>query len=61
MPNPYFFEPGNSSLLISIPHMGVVAPDYLLKKMTPVGRQLADTDWHLDQLYDFAKGIGASF
>lgn len=61
MSESYFFEAGNSPLIISIPHMGVEVPDDLLQKMTPAGRQLADTDWHLDQFYEFARGIGASF
>ncbi|UOD50966.1 N-formylglutamate deformylase [Orrella daihaiensis] len=61
MPASYVFKPGNAPLIISIPHMGVEVPPDLFAKMTPVGRQLADTDWHLDMLYDFANGMGASF
>ena len=50
----------NAPLIISIPHMGVEVPSELAAKMTPAGRELADTDWHLDRLYDFAKDMGAT-
>lgn len=32
----------------------------VLAAMTGVARELADTDWHVDSLYDFAPGLGAS-
>ena len=60
MSDPFLFRPGNVPLIISIPHMGVNVPPDLAAKMTPAGRQLADTDWHLDLMYDFAKDMGAS-
>jgi len=40
--------------------MGIDVPPYLAQSMTPIGKQLADTDWHLDQLYDFAHELNAS-
>lgn len=61
MSEPYVLKKGNAPLLISIPHMGLEVPKDLFEKMTPIGRQLADTDWHLDQLYDFGHEMGASF
>lgn len=61
MDNAYVFQAGQAPLLISIPHMGLEVPDYLREQMTPAGLQLADTDWHLDQLYDFVREMGASF
>lgn len=61
MSEPFVFKAGHAPLLISIPHMGLDVPPYLLEAMTPVGRQLADTDWYLDQLYDFGHQMGASF
>jgi len=60
-PESYLFEPGRVPLIISIPHMGLAVPEDLHTKMTPVGRELADTDWHLDRLYEFGKEMGASF
>jgi N-formylglutamate deformylase len=54
------FIQGRAPLLISMPHCGTRLPDELAAVMTPAGREVADTDWHVDQLYDFAAGIGAS-
>jgi len=60
MTTPYFFTPGTSPLLISIPHMGQELPEDIKQRMTPIAHQVPDTDWHLDILYDFAKEMGAS-
>ena len=27
--------------------------------MTPAAHELADTDWHIERLYDFARDLGA--
>jgi N-formylglutamate deformylase len=60
MTNPYTFLSNDSPLIISIPHMGIEVPTYLEQALTPVGKQLADTDWHLDRLYDFSGELNAS-
>lgn len=54
------FRQGTRPLLISIPHAGTHIPDALLRRMMPIARSVPDTDWHLEQLYDFAEGLGAS-
>ncbi|GAB3629850.1 N-formylglutamate deformylase [Pandoraea terrae] len=54
------FRQGTAPLLISIPHMGTDIPAQLAARMTPEARLLADTDWHLGRLYDFAAAMGAS-
>jgi N-formylglutamate deformylase len=54
------FKVGTLPLLISIPHLGRIVPDDLLAGYTDVARTVADTDWHLDQLYDFAAQTGAA-
>jgi N-formylglutamate deformylase len=51
---------GKLPLLVSIPHMGTYLPSELREDMTNVVGGLPDTDWHLDQLYDFAANMGAS-
>jgi N-formylglutamate deformylase len=51
---------GTLPLLISIPHLGRIIPDELLAGYTDVARTVADTDWHLDQLYGFAAQTGAT-
>ncbi|KKW68058.1 N-formylglutamate amidohydrolase [Lampropedia cohaerens] len=62
MPSTDFYElhQGNQPLLVSIPHLGTRLPEEILATMTEEARVLADTDWHLDQLYAFAKELGYS-
>ncbi len=54
------FLQGSTPLLVSIPHCGTHVPDSIATRMTPEALVLADTDWHLEQLYDFATNLGAS-
>ena len=56
----FVFHQGSAPVLLSIPHMGTHIPPALLTRMTPYAAQLADTDWHLDQLYDFARELNLS-
>lgn len=58
--DPFTFLPGEAPLLISIPHLGTEIPEAILAGMTPAARVLADTDWHVDRLYDFAPALGIS-
>lgn len=51
---------GEQPLLISIPHMGTYIPADIAGRLTPAANLLADTDWHLGQLYDFAAAMGAT-
>jgi N-formylglutamate deformylase len=51
---------GNIPLLISIPHLGTEIPPDVRAQMTEIAGLTADTDWHLDRLYDFAVAMGAS-
>lgn len=53
-------EPGRLPLLVSIPHAGTRLTPEVEAALTPRGRSLPDTDWHLPRLYDFASGLGAS-
>ena len=52
-------EPGSTPLLVSCPHVGTHIPDHLAAHMTPQALEVPDTDWHIDRLYDFARGLGA--
>jgi len=56
----YTLTRGTVPLLISMPHVGTQLPATLAARMTPVARQLDDTDWHLERLYAFAHQLGAS-
>ena len=56
----YSFHRGTLPLLISIPHAGVEVPTSIQERFTAAGRDLPDTDWYVDQLYEFARDLGAS-
>lgn len=56
----YRFKQGISPLLVSMPHTGTHIPEQLLARMTPAAKLLADTDWHLERLYDFVRELDAS-
>ncbi len=43
-----------------MPHVGTHVPEPILERLTPAARVLPDTDWHLERLYDFLGGLGAS-
>ena len=51
---------GTAPLLVSVPHTGTTIPDEIAGDL--VSRELAlhDTDWHIERLYDFAAGLGAT-
>lgn len=54
------FREGRSPLLISIPHDGRRLAPGQAERMTDVGRALPDTDWHVRELYSFARDLGAN-
>ena len=51
---------GSAPLLVSLPHDGSEIPDVLAMRMTLDARRAPDTDWHVAQLYDVARELGAS-
>jgi N-formylglutamate deformylase len=51
---------GTRPLLISMPHQGTQLSEAMMGQVTPIAKTLADTDWHLKELYDFARHMGAS-
>lgn len=54
----YHYFPGTLPVLINVPHSGTYVPDDMLERFTPPAKQLRDTDWHVDRLYDFARALG---
>lgn len=46
------FKQGSSPLLVSIPHSGTHLPDAITNILTDAGKIIADTDWHLNEVYD---------
>ena len=51
---------GTAPLLVSLPHVGTHLPEALRPRLVGRALQVEDTDWHLDQLYDFVRALGAS-
>lgn len=51
---------GSVPLLISLPHDGIDIPADLRGDLVPAALAVPDTDWHVAQLYDFARSLGAS-
>src|SRR5881296_2405690 len=51
---------GSTPLIIDIPHAGTFIPPSIAAQLTPAALSLPDTDWHVDQLYAFAAGRGAT-
>jgi len=58
MNSTYSLSTGNIGMLISMPHNGQQIPKDIADTMTPNARSLADTDWYMDKLYDFASAMG---
>ncbi len=56
----FHFRQGSIPLLVSIPHMGTALASEGEASLTEKGRQVTDTDWYLDQLYNFLEDMGAS-
>lgn len=54
------FRQGTLPLLVSMPHVGTHIPAELAAGMTEEALRMPDTDWHLDELYDFLGELGAS-
>lgn len=56
----YRFTAGSTPLLVGMPHAGTILPEDIAASMTPAALVQMDTGWHVDRLYDFAHGLGAS-
>ncbi|MBM0107446.1 N-formylglutamate deformylase [Steroidobacter sp. S1-65] len=58
--NIYEYHQGSLPLLISIPHAGTFVPEAIATRFTLAGSRLADTDWHVEKLYEFTRELGVS-
>jgi N-formylglutamate deformylase len=56
----YHLDRGSTPLLLSLPHVGTRLPAELRDAYVERALELEDTDWHLQELYDFATAMGAS-
>lgn len=50
--NPVTVREGSSPIVLAQPHSGTFVPEKIVKALNERGRLLADTDWHIPQLYD---------
>ncbi len=57
---PFEFTQGSLPLLVSIPHAGTALTPEVEQGLSEAARGLPDTDWHIPQLYDFVREMGAS-
>jgi N-formylglutamate deformylase len=53
----FVLREGGSRLIVNIPHAGVYVPPEIAAALTPIGRAVPDTDWHVDLLYDFVGAL----
>jgi N-formylglutamate deformylase len=51
---------GHAPLVVSVPHCGVAIPEHEQHRYVPRALAVEDTDWHLERLYAFVVGLGAS-
>ena len=56
----YTLHRGTSPLLVSMPHIGTEIPLDLQADFVTRALAVEDADWHLDRLYNFLPGLGAS-
>jgi N-formylglutamate deformylase len=56
----YTLHRGSAPLLVSLPHDGSAIPGAIAARMTTAAQRSPDTDWHVGQLYAFARELGAS-
>lgn len=50
--NPAEVVQGDSPVILGLPHTGTFLPDEIFARLNARGRVLADTDWHIQRLYD---------
>jgi N-formylglutamate deformylase len=51
---------GDAPLIVSFPHTGVEIPGDIERRLVSPWMGRKDADWWIDQLYDFAEGLGAT-
>jgi len=51
---------GDAPLIVSIPHTGTEIPAEIEARLVSPWLGRKDADWHIERLYDFAAGLGAT-
>jgi formiminoglutamase len=49
---PFTLHRGDGPVLLAMPHTGTSLPPEIQARLNPRGQILADTDWHIERLYD---------
>jgi len=49
---PVEVAPGDGPVVLGLPHTGTELPGEIRARLNDRGRELADTDWHVDRLYE---------
>ena len=49
---PFEIRPGDSPVILAMPHTGTYVPRDIFARLTPLGQTLSDTDWHIERLYE---------
>jgi N-formylglutamate deformylase len=60
VPPIFHLKQGSGKLIVSIPHAGTYLPPDIAGRLTDIGRQVVDTDWHVDRLYAFLSETDAT-
>lgn len=56
--NPVEVKRGDGPVILGLPHSGTFLPPDIKARLNPRGQMLADTDWHVDRLYeDLLAGV----
>lgn len=56
----YEIDRGESAVIVDVPHAGTYLPVGLAARLTPAAHALPDTDWHVEKLFSFARGLGVT-
>ena len=63
--NPGEIRRGDSPVVLGLPHTGTHVPSEIFDRLTPLGKTLSDTDWHIELLYggllENATSVRATF
>ena len=59
MSETFTLTPGTTPLLVSVPHVGTAIPEDVAAALVPRAMAREDTDWHLAEVYAFARELGA--
>ncbi len=54
------YEPGDSPLILSMPHDGTEIPPDIRDRLNETGRSVPDTDWWTNRLYDGVPNVNPS-